>query len=852
MTQFKLANPEWLLLMLALLPVLTLRVRAHFLSRRGLPGLVSPQLREQLISGTGSLWRWLRFSLGALAIALITIALARPQWGVEKIEAQSQGRNVLIAIDTSRSMMANDVAPDRLTRAKLAAQDIVNALPNDRIGLIAFSGSAYVQAPLTIDHAAVNETLQQFDTELIPRGGTNLSSAVSLAIDTFRKADIGESALIIFSDGEDLEGGEELVKLRGEAASAGMTIVAIAVGTESGAIIPDPEANQPGVFVKDGNGQIVRSRLNPLALQKISAEAENGLFLMLDGRRSIASVVAASLSQLEETAQDEIARERPIERFPIFLGLGLLFMIAAWLLPDFRKRRRSVVTHSQSPSASKKTMRSKFATPAGSGNATDLPPPPPQPVKRSKTAARVSVILILPLLVPTFVNAQQAGSDDVEPAGQTAPAFVDGRVAAETAMAALQKQDYKAALEGYQRALTDKTLADQNPELNLGLGSAAYKLGDFEQAKEAFGKVLESPNDQLAARGEYNLANTLFRHGETFLNAEVGAPNPKAAEEQWDTALEHYRGALELDPGNDRARHNAEVVEQRLAELREQQEKQDPPKSEDEDPPPPEDEEKEDEEEDEKEEDKDDKDDKKDDQDKGDENNQDQDNKGDGQDENKNQDPSKNNDQNQDPNKSQDPNSNPESNDKGENPEGGDGEQPPGGDQGQQPPGGQPPSPDGGGDDQNKKNSDQEKNQQPPGAQPQTPEGEPQKPEGGDGKQDQQNGSPQQEQPPASPQNAGADGQPAEPEPTPEGDLKADSGSQSQPANASPGQSQQAKAGQADQGERSEGDPNANIMNSETGFTPSEARRLLNTQSEEALRMMRVRVPSSKSGYRNW
>ena len=588
MPQIKLANPEWLLLMLALLPVLALRVRAHFLSRRGLPGLVSPRLRDQLISGTGTVWRWMRFSLGSLAIALIAVALARPQWGVEKIEAQSQGRNVLIAIDTSRSMMANDVTPDRLTRAKLAAQDIVNALPNDRIGLIAFSGSAFVQAPLTIDHAAVNETLQQFDTELIPRGGTNLSSAVSLAIDTFRKADIGESALIIFSDGEDLEGGEELVRLRGEAAGAGMTIVAIAVGTESGSIIPDPEANQPGVFVKDDNGQIVRSRLNPLALQKISSEAENGLFLMLDGRRSISSVVAASLSQLESTARDELARERPIERFPIFLGLGLVFMIAAWLLPDFRKRRRSVITHSKSPSASSTVSRSKFAPPStrratrdhGNGNGADLPPPPPQPVKAGKKAAQVSALLIL--LLPTLAGAQQADSDDGEAAGQTATAFVDGRAAADTAMAALQKQDYAAALENYQRALTDKTLVDRNPELNLGLGSAAYKLGDFEQAKQAFGKVLESPDDQLAARGEYNLANTLFRHGETFLNEEVGAPDPKAAEQQWDTALEHYRGALKLDPGNDRARHNAEVVEQRLAELRKQQEQQDPPKSEDE------------------------------------------------------------------------------------------------------------------------------------------------------------------------------------------------------------------------------------------------------------------------------
>lgn len=390
MIPFKLAHPEWLLLMLALLPVLALRVRAHLLSRRGLPGLVSPQLRDQLISGTGSLWRWLRFGLSSLAIGMIAIAIARPHWGVEKIEAQSQGRNLLIAIDTSRSMLANDVAPDRLTRAKLAAQDIINALPNDRIGLMAFAGSAFVQAPLTTDHAAVNETLQQFDTAIIPRGGTNLSAPISLALETFRKADVGDSALIIFSDGEDHEGGEELVRLRDQAASAGMTIIAIAVGTESGSIIADPDVDEPGVFIKDDNQQIVRSRLNPLALQKISVDADNGLFLMLDGTRTITSVVAASLSQLEATAQDEAARERPIERFSIFLGLGLMFMVAAWLLPDFRKRRRSDRTDSKSPAAPTIAKRSAFATPAGSNqrNAADLPPAPAQPVNKGRRGGK--------------------------------------------------------------------------------------------------------------------------------------------------------------------------------------------------------------------------------------------------------------------------------------------------------------------------------------------------------------------------------------------------------------------------------------------------------------------------------
>ena len=404
MTDFQFASPYWLLLMLALVPVLLLRIRAHLLARKGAPGLVSPRLRQQLITGSGTVWRWLRFSLFALAFAAVTVALARPQWGVEKVETQSHGRNILIAIDTSRSMLANDVSPNRLDRAKLAAEDIVKAVPGDRIGLIGFAGGAFVQAPLTVDHAAVVETLRQFDSELIPRGGTNLGSAVQLAIETFRKANVGESALILFSDGEDLEGGEHLASLRTQAAASGMTIVAIAVGTEAGSIIPDPEANEPGVFVKDEAGQIVRSRLNPVALQAISADTENGLYLALDARRSIASVVAASLSQLELTTGEEVERERPIERFGWFLAFGLLLFAAGWVLPDFRRNRQAIARRQVQPTRTATVS----APPSGATAAPPTGPPSLEDIERMKARTGATALVILDRILPglPFWNAE--------------------------------------------------------------------------------------------------------------------------------------------------------------------------------------------------------------------------------------------------------------------------------------------------------------------------------------------------------------------------------------------------------------------------------------------------------------
>ncbi len=881
MPTITLASPLWLLLLTALLPVLLLRVRAHFLAKRGAPGLVSPLLKDRLITGSGIVWRWVRFALYSAACASVVIALARPRWGVEMVETQSHGRNVLIAIDTSRSMLANDVSPNRLSRAKLAAEDIVRALPGDRIGLIAFAGGAFVQAPLTVDHAAVVETLRQFDSEIIPRGGTNLASAVTIALETFRKADVGESALILFSDGEDLEGGDQLAEMRSQAAESGMTVIAIAVGTESGSIIPDPDAGEPGVFVKDAAGQIVRSRLNPIALQAISADSDNGLFLSLDSSRSISSVVAASLSKLQSTSSEEAERQRPIERFGWFLAVGLALFAAGWVLPDFRRRQKQ----------NRPTSSSARASAPAPAKATS----PMRAASKSGIAVALVIFSTHPLAWPNLASAQNAGADNPVPESDS-PAdsksdaiggsrFPDGRTAARAAIEALQDGKFEKATAAYRAAISAEEMADETPWLNLGLGSAAYKMGDYETAKEAFGKVLESSDDELAGKAQYNLANTLFRHGETFLDASLAQPDKQAAAEQWDSALEHYRGAIKLDPNNQRARHNAGVVEARLKLLRkaeeeeqqkqDEEDKQEPPKEE-EPPPPDEEEEEEEEKKDEKEKEKEDE--KKDEQNKDNEQeqkdgeNQDQKNQGNGQDQNQDK-GDQNKDQNQDQKQNQDPqgggdspqdnnnegdnsdqekgdNSNeggqpPPSQPPGSNPEGGegsdgsDGGSPPPGQENTQNPqdGAQPPGD--GKDSKSNSDSNSENGQQPPSAKPQSGDGQEQNADSSNGAGSQ----PQSRDSSTSP----ADGSGAEA--PPEGELTADpqagSPQPTQPAGAGSANSQNAAA----QGER---DPNADVVNAETGYTPSEARRLLRTQSEEALRMLRVRVPQNSERYRNW
>ena len=151
------ANPDWFWGLLILLPLVVLRVLSHRRSANQIPGLVSPRLSRRLISPGSKGLRWSVFSLRIMALTAILTALARPQMGYDEIDTETDARNLIIAIDTSRSMMSDDLPPNRLTRAKLAAKDIVLSLPDDRVGLIAFAGKPFVQAPLTVDHEAFIE-----------------------------------------------------------------------------------------------------------------------------------------------------------------------------------------------------------------------------------------------------------------------------------------------------------------------------------------------------------------------------------------------------------------------------------------------------------------------------------------------------------------------------------------------------------------------------------------------------------------------------------------------------------------------------------------------------------------------
>src|SRR5881398_3204298 len=329
--------PQWFWA-LAVLPLLIgLYIRAERRSALHLREFVSPRLLPQLAGNVDRMRRAIRFGFVLLSLALAITALAKPRWGYTYEDLKRRGLDLLFAIDTSRSMLSNDVAPNRLQRVKLAAQDLITELQGDRAGLIAFAGRAFLQAPLTIDYEAAVESINDLDTKTIPEGGTNIGEAIALATQTFGKSAMGNRALIIFTDGEDLSG--DAVSGAKKAADAGVRIFTVGVGTAQGSLIPVEGQGEAG-FVKDAKGQVVKSKLDENRLREI-AQATGGIYLHLEsGPQTMRQLYAGGLSKLKTAEIDARLSSRAIERYEWPLAGAIVALIASLFIND-RKRTKT-------------------------------------------------------------------------------------------------------------------------------------------------------------------------------------------------------------------------------------------------------------------------------------------------------------------------------------------------------------------------------------------------------------------------------------------------------------------------------------------------------------------------------
>ena len=299
-----------------------------------LQAFASPELLGYLSQNASPQRRILKAILFLLASACAGFALARPQWGVHLEEREGRGIDIVFALDTSRSMAAEDIRPNRLERAKLSILDFVDGLHGDRVGLIAFAGRAFLQCPLTLDYDGFRNTLQAVDTEIIPLPGTNIGGAIREA-NAAMVEDRNHRILVIITDGEDLEA--EGVREARRAAEAGMVIHTVGVGSTEGAPIPRIGPNGARDYHRDMDGNIVLTKVDEATLMTIAAET-GGSYTSLGVGEGLEAVYKRIREAVPPEETGTQLREVPIERFQWFLAMAILLFSLERILSTRRRR----------------------------------------------------------------------------------------------------------------------------------------------------------------------------------------------------------------------------------------------------------------------------------------------------------------------------------------------------------------------------------------------------------------------------------------------------------------------------------------------------------------------------------
>ncbi len=452
------AEPLWFLvgtICLVLLVFLYKEMQRRRLKK--LERFASPHLLGSLCANISARRRIVKKVLVLVAIACCFTALARPQYGYKWIEVKRKGIDILFAVDTSKSMLAEDVRPNRLQRAKFAILDFVGQLEGDRVGILPFAGSAFLMCPMTIDYSAFEDSLGAIDTSVIPRGGTDLATAITEA-ELVLSNDANHKILVLLTDGENLEG--DVIEAAKAAAEKGMTIYTVGVGTTTGELIPLTRNGKTG-FVKDASGRFITSQLDEKMLAEI-AEVTGGLYVPLGVRgEGLETIYQKKLSLIPKEELAEKRHKVPLERFVWPLGAAIAVLMLEFLVGG-RKSRRS--------------LRNPFIKTAG---------------RRVRKSA--ALLLFFVLLQGSFEAEASKGED------------------------AYREGDYLTAAAFYDEEL-QKTPTDAR--LHFNYGTAAYKNNLYEDAAKAFNEALKTDDLGLQAEAYYNRGNALFQRGGETLQTD--------------------------------------------------------------------------------------------------------------------------------------------------------------------------------------------------------------------------------------------------------------------------------------------------------------------------------------------
>ncbi|MBI3317146.1 MAG: VWA domain-containing protein [Candidatus Omnitrophica bacterium] len=478
------------LLYLFLLPVILFlfwvagRGRRRRLERIG----YGPTLSSKLMPAVNpSQFKIKAFYLAA-AVFFCVLALARPQWGEEKRKIERKGIDVIFLLDTSLSMLAEDIKPNRLEKSKLEIKSMLRELKGDRVGIIAFAGSGFLQAPLTLDYSAFLLFLDAIKTGYIPDPGTSLARALELTLNAFPKENLKHKAVVVFSDGEDHEGGVEPVLE--QIKKAGIRVYTLGVGTAKGDPIPlkDERGRKTG-FKKDTGGQIVITRLNQPLLEKVAQET-GGLYLpSTPGEKELGLLLKHMESLGKKQIQEKLITEKE-NHYQIFLAFALIFLILESFVPSRRK----------------------------------MPVPP-------------AVLLLFLITNSGFLDSPKSLTDKGNKD--------------------YKEKKYQSALKDYREAQVKKP---EDPTIRYNLANALYQTESYQEAKTELEKSIAQAKDpKLKAQAYYNYGNTQYRLG------------------NFDEAIEAYEKALEIDSKDVDAKYNLEFLQKKksMFEKKNEDKKQD-------------------------------------------------------------------------------------------------------------------------------------------------------------------------------------------------------------------------------------------------------------------------------------
>jgi len=508
--------------------------------RRILTAFVGPVLAERLTRSLDPRRRRRRFLLYAAGMILVGVAAARPWWGARLIPMPRRSRDILVAIDCSKSMLARDVAPNRLEYAKWWVRSLVQECPGDRFGLIAFAGTAFPECPLTQDRNTFFQFLDLLDTRTIPVGGTNIAEALHTARRAFRAAESGHRAVILISDGEELQGNadEEAERL----AKNDIPLFVVGLGNpERSEVIRLPDNS----LLRDKNGRIVRTRLNEAALRRL-AEMTNGIYVRATTTHPNLEAVLRRVRALVPEEHKGGAVRRPVERYQIFLFPAVLLLLL-WLCASERKRPveidgrvRAVLlalaltcpgANSATGAAHADRSQSQSTAEAASDTATkdSQPAPPTLPFK---------------ILPPDGKTPPAPGSGSVDRPFSPGMGGPVSRGPADTPTPSGEQAKIREEIEATEKEL-DTAPSEQRARLHFNLGYLWQRAGDLAKAASEYEKAIALAGDQPAvlAAAHWNLGTVRHAEGRTAL-----LKDPQKAIEKFQTAREMYREALRLRP----------------------------------------------------------------------------------------------------------------------------------------------------------------------------------------------------------------------------------------------------------------------------------------------------------------